>query len=520
MLIDASVKMLKVKSFLNRPGQAAIPFNGFESVVEVADMEAIQGLNPRALWQHFREISRIPRESGNEAGVAEYIVLKAKGFNLPCRTDEAGNVMVIKPGLKGYPPVALQSHMDMVCEKDRYTQHDFKSDPIRLVRDRAWIRASGTTLGADNGIGVAAMLAVMEDSNLDHPDLNLLFTVEEETGLTGAHRLSRGSFTAQTLLNLDSEEEGTFSIGCAGGMDTELILEPDFMTVPENTVPVTVKITGLKGGHSGTDIHRGFGNAIKLLGRFLYAIYSAYGFHLASFQGGNKHNAIPREAEALILVKRSDIDALRQEAVHWNNILRSEFKQIDDGVALILEESDVSTPRVVEPEDTQKIFNLLQALPHGPLKSDPNLDNTVITSTNLAVCSFKQDTFVVTTSQRSTIQSALHDMAAQVAAIGELAGCLVNHGNTYPAWRPDPSSPILKTCTGLYKSLYKKAPRVKVIHAGLECAVIAERIKDLDMISFGPTIEQPHSPNERVEIESVGRFWDYLTALLRHMAGQ
>ena len=486
----------------------------------IKDMKVIQGLNPQSLWRNFWEISQIPRESGNESKVSEYILSKATALGLECRSDEARNVIVRKQGVKGFAPIALQSHTDMVCEKDRGTEHDFNTDPILLVRDGLWIRADGTTLGADNGIGVAAMLAIMEDPAHYHPDLDLLFTAEEETGLTGAYNLSRGSFGASTLLNLDSEEEGTFYIGCAGGMDTELILETDFMSVPENTVPVAVKITGLRGGHSGVDIHQGLGNAIKLLNRFLHATYEAYGFHLVSIKGGNKHNAIPREAEAIIHVARPDIDTLRQEAVHWNNIFRFEFNHIDDGVALMLEELDHSAPRVVEPEDTAKIINLLQALPHGPLKTDPRLDNTVVTSTNLAVCSFKLDNFVVTTSQRSITQSALHDMASQVASVGELAGCRVNKGNSYPAWRPDFSSPILKTCTGLYQKLLHNEPKVKIIHAGLECAVIAQRIKGLDMISFGPTIEQAHSPNERVNIESVERFWDYLLALLRHMAGQ
>jgi dipeptidase D len=483
-------------------------------------MKVIEGLHPQSLWQNFWEISQIPRESGNESNVSEYILSKAKALGLAFRLDEARNVIVRKPGRKGFAPIALQSHTDMVCEKDRGTEHNFNTDPILLVRDGLWIRADGTTLGADNGIGVAAMLAIMEDPALIHPDLDLLFTAEEETGLTGAYNLSRGSFGASTLLNLDSEEEGTFYIGCAGGMDTELILEPDFMTVPENTVPVAVKITGLRGGHSGVDIHQGLGNAIKLLNRFLHSTYEAYGFHLVSIKGGNKHNAIPREAEAIIHVARPDIDALMQEAVHWNNIFRFEFDHIDDGVALTLEELDQRTLRAIEPEDTAKIINLLQALPHGPLKIDPGLDNTVVTSTNLAACSFKLDNFVVTTSQRSITQSALHDMASQVASVGELAGCRVNKGNSYPAWRPDLSSPILKTCTGLYQGLLHKEPKVKIIHAGLECAVIAERIKGLDMISFGPTIEQAHSPNERVSIESVERFWDYLLALLRQMAGQ
>lgn len=480
-------------------------------------MSTIHGLEPRSLWLHFQEISRIPRESGNEAGIRRHILDIAEALGLESRTDDAGNVIVLKPGKRGIPPVALQSHMDMVCEKDTDVVHDFGKDPITLVRDGEWIRASGTTLGADNGIGVAAMLSIMEDKTLEHPPLELLFTAEEETGLTGAARLTRGSFSANTLLNLDSEEDDTFTIGCAGGMDTEIVIEPDFMPVPEGTRPVMVRITGLKGGHSGVDIHRGRGNAIKLLSRFLSAISPSYGIHLSTFQGGSKHNAIPREAEAVIVANASDIEALRQETVHWNSIFRNELEHFDDNAVLVLDVLDHPALRVLEPEETRRVLNLLQAIPHGPLKTDPKLDNTVVTSTNLAICSLKGDEFILTTSQRSIFGSALHEMADQVAAVGELAGCRINQKNAYPAWRPNLSSPILNICSSLYRSQTGADPMVRVVHAGLECAVIGERIKGMDMISFGPAVEQAHSPHERVKIAGVARFWEYLVALLRHM---
>lgn len=483
-------------------------------------MKALDGLDPQALWRHFGEISRIPRESGNEAAIAGHVRTLASGLGLACTTDDAGNVIVKKPGTRGMPSLALQSHLDMVCEKDKSTPHDFSSDPIRLVRDGDWIRATGTTLGADNGIGVAAMLAIMEDTSLAHPDLELIFTVEEETGLTGAHALARESFSAHTLINLDSEDEGTFIIGCAGGVDTMLDLELDFMTVPEDTKALLLRIGGLRGGHSGVDIHRGLGNAIKLLARILHATYPVYGFSLGTFRGGSKHNAIPRDAEAVIHVESSAIGELMHETVRWNDILRGEFEHVDDGVALDLEVMDHGAPRVVVPADASKILHLLQALPHGPLHIDPGLDGTVVTSTNLAVCSWEGDSLIVTTSQRSIVGSALRDAAAQVASAGELTGCEVRHGHGYPAWRPNLSSPILATCTRLFSRVSGKEPSVRVVHAGLECAVIAERIEGLDMISFGPTIEQPHSPQERVSIESTGHFWEFLVELLKTMAGQ
>ena len=481
-------------------------------------MKAIDGLNPQALWRHFEEISRIPRESGNEASIRQHIADRAHQYGLACTIDEAGNVLVKKPGISGPLPVALQSHMDMVCEKNNQTAHDFGSDPIRLIRENDWIRADNTTLGADNGIGVAAMLALMEDTTLVHPSIELLFTVEEETGLTGARMLSRDSFAADTLLNLDSEEEGTLYIGCAGGMDTELVTGLTFEEAPADTEAVTVRITGLKGGHSGGDIHEGLGNALKLLNRFLLATLPEYGFHLAEIQGGNKHNAIPREAQAGIYVTKEAHRGLRKEAAVWNGLFKGELALIDEGVTLFIEKGHPSSPRVITRQDAQRIFNILQALPHGPLRKDPRLDNTVVTSTNLAVCAFRNNTFVVTTSQRSLLQSALVDISSQVKAVGELAGCRITHSSGYPAWRPDFASPALKTCTEVYRALYGVDPKATVIHAGLECAVIGEQIAGLDMISLGPTIEHPHSPHERVLIASVERFWKYLLRLLEYMA--
>jgi dipeptidase D len=483
-------------------------------------MKSMEDLNPQALWRHFWEISQIPRESGNELRVREHIADKARGCGLAFRIDETGNVLVKKPGVPGVPPIALQSHMDMVCEKDKKTVHDFSTDPVTLLRDGDWVCSDGTTLGADNGIGVAAMLAIMEDKALVHPDIELLFTVEEETGLTGAYGLSRDSFSAQTLLNLDSEDEGCFYIGCAGGMDTELVTGLTFEEAPENIEAVTVRITGLRGGHSGVNIHEGFGNAIKLLGRFLRAAQTSYGFHLAWFQGGSKHNAIPREADALIHITKEGMRNLRKDVTAWNRILREEFERIDAGITLSLEKSGHASARVVTRADSERIFNILQAVPHGAMRIDKRFDNTVLTSTNLAVCAFRNNTFVVTTSQRSLKQSSLIDIASQVRAVGELAGCRVTHNNGYPAWNPNFSSRVVKTCTHVYRGLYGSQPKVKVIHAGLECAVIQEKIPGLDMISFGPTIEQPHSPNERVQISSVERFWGFLLILLEHMAKQ
>jgi dipeptidase D len=481
-------------------------------------MKSIEDLVPQALWRHFQDISQIPRESGNEVGIRDHVVEKARKLGLTLFVDEAGNVLVKKPGTRGSHTIALQSHLDMVCEKDKQTAHDFKTDPIRLIREDDWITAEGTTLGADNGIGVAVMLAVMEDKNLIHPDIELLFTVEEETGLTGANNLTRESFTAKTLINLDSEDEGIFYIGCAGGVDTEIATGLTFQEAPEKTEEVSIKITGLRGGHSGTNIHEGLGNAIKLLTRFLQKVMPVYGFHLSEIQGGNKHNAIPREAEAVFRITKEGLRGLRKDITTWTGIFRSEYEQVDDGITLLLEKADHPASRVITRPDAERILNILQALPHGAMRNDVRLD-TVMTSTNLAVCSCKNNTFIITTSQRSILQSSLNDIASQVRAVGELAGCRVMNGNGYPAWRPNFASRILKTSTEVYRRIYGSDPLIKVVHAGLECAVIGQKIKGIDMISMGPTIEHPHSPHERVQIKSVQRFWEYLLKLLEYSAG-
>lgn len=481
-------------------------------------MKAIGGLDPQALWRHFQDISMIPRESGNEAGMRDHILKLARGRGLACTTDRAGNVIVKKPGKKGSHAVALQSHLDMVCEKDAETIHDFGTDPIRLVRDRDWMHADGTTLGADNGIGVAAVLSVMEDKILVHPDLELIFTVEEETGLRGATTLSRESFSARTLINLDSEEEGTFYIGCAGGKDTEITTGLSYAEAPEKTEEITVKITGLRGGHSGGNIHEGLGNAIKLLSRFLISTMPVHGFGLCDIRGGSKHNAIPREAEAVIRITKENLRSLRKDANAWTGIFRNELEGIDDLVSMSLHKSAHPSSRVISKPDAEKVLNLLQALPHGAVRTDRRLD-TVVTSTNLAVCGCRSNTFNVTTSQRSLMQSSLEEIATQVRAVAELAGCRAVQGNGYPAWRPSMSSQILKASAEVHRKLFGTDPRIRVIHAGLECGVIGQKIKGMDMISMGPTIEHPHSPHERVFIPSVERFWKFLVKLLEHLAG-
>lgn len=482
-------------------------------------MKAIKGLKPEGLWRYFNEISLIPRESRHERRIREYIAGEAGRLGLRHAVDRAGNIVVYKPGERSGRAVILQSHLDMVCEKDEGTLHDFQKDPIRLIRSGDWISAQETTLGADNGIGVAAMLALMENPSTTHPDLELLFTIDEETGLTGANLLDTALLSGRTLINLDSEEDGVFIIGCAGGRSTHISLDVPFQAVREDLVPLLVKVTDLTGGHSGTDIHRGRGNAIKLLTRFLKDVPSTIPFCLASFSGGSKHNVIPREAQAGILVRREDIEPLRDLAARAGVVYHGELSGIDNGVKLLLQEEDPAPGRqAAATEEAARLLDLVHALPHGVMSMNPSMEGLVITSTNLAVCRFAGSGFDILTSQRSIYTSSLWDVSEMIASVARLAGARAEKLHDYPAWRPDMDSQVLDISRRVYTGLFGKEPGVEVIHAGLECAVFAEKMPGIDMISLGPTIEQAHSPSERVSVPTVEKMWVLLTALLNRLA--
>lgn len=491
---------------------------GVDIQINMTKTNAIEGLKPEGLWRFFQEISRVPRESKHEQMICGYVAETAMRLGLRAVVDAAGNVVVYKPGTGPGRPVILQSHLDMVCEKDKDTGHDFRKDPIRLVREGDWIRADGTTLGADNGIGVAAMLAVMEDRTLIHPDLEFLFTIDEETGLTGANLLEPGLFQGRTLLNLDSEEDGTLFIGCAGGKSTDCLLNVSREDVPAGLVPVAIKITGLSGGHSGTDIHRGRGNAIKLLVRTLKEIAQGLPYRLVSLSGGTKHNVIPREAEAVIFIDSEDSGKLTGLANEANRAFARELGGIDDHVRVVISAGAQAGNQVVTLPDAALILDLLHSLPHGVMQMNEAFANSVVTSTNLAICSLEDSHLAILTNQRSAYTSSIEDISEMTASIGRLSGAHVAKAHDYPAWRPDFNSRILAVSKEVHEAVFGVAPEVKVIHAGLECAVFGEKIPGLEMLSFGPTIEQAHSPSERVEINAVGKMWTFLTALLKELA--
>ncbi len=480
--------------------------------------KALQGLKPEHVWRFFAEISRIPRGSKNEAAISAYVTKTARKLGLEAITDEVGNVIVRKPATAGREDVrsvCLQSHMDMVCEKNKDTIHDFMKDPIEIVRSDNFLRAKGTTLGADNGIGVATSLAIMEDPTLEHGPLEFLFTVDEETGLTGANNLGPDFLKSRTLINLDSEEEGTLFVGCSGGRDTKGHWVVESEPAPPGHVAAQITVRGLRGGHSGLEIDKGRGNAIKILTRVLVSL-TELGVRLSSISGGNKHNAIPRESDALVTLPDKNIEAARAVVERLEPILKAEVARVDPDLSVRLERvKGGRKPPVLKRGLQKRVLQTLTALPHGLIKMSADLPGLVETSTNLAVVNTTRKDLAVATSQRSSVASEIEDIANTVKTIFEMGTAEVSMGDGYPGWKPDMQSYILQVAAGTYEQLFGKRPDVRAIHAGLECGIVGEKYPGMDMVSFGPTLEGVHSPDEKIYFDTVERFWTYLIAVLR-----
>ena len=480
----------------------------------------ITDLKPAIVWKYFHQVTQVPRPSKKEEKIIAYLESFAKEHGISYIKDEAGNLLMSKAATAGYEnreKVIFQSHMDMVCEKNNGTEHDFDHDPIRTIVEGDWLRADGTTLGADNGIGVAAQLALLASDDIEHGPLELLFTVDEETGLTGAKSVKPGFLTGNILINLDSEDEGEIFIGCTGGKDTKAV----FTYTPQATDPskfyVKIDVKGLNGGHSGGDIHKGLGNANKILARFLYQLDKQFAWTLCSFNGGNLRNAIAREAIAVIGIDKKDKEDVRILLNHFSADMERELHYVDPNIQIVMETVDRPEVAVC---DVCKV-NLVRALvaaPHGVIEMSHAIEGLVETSTNLASVKMDADnTIVIGTSQRGSIESSKNAVVNQVAATFILAGASVSHGDGYPGWEPNPSSAILKVAKEAYVKLYKKEPEVKAIHAGLECGLFLEKYPQLDMISFGPTMRDVHSPSERLLIPTVQLWWDHLLELLKHI---
>lgn len=481
----------------------------------------IRDLQPKIVWNYFHEITQIPRPSKKEEKIIAYLLDFAKEHDLDAKKDKAGNVLITKPataGKENLQTVILQSHVDMVCEKNSDVEFDFDNDPIQTIIDGDWVRANGTTLGADNGMGVAMQLAVLASDDLQHGKIEALFTVDEETGLTGANELKPGFLTGNVLLNLDTEEEGEIYIGCAGGKTTKAYFKYAEKDAPKKHFWFKVRVKGLRGGHSGSDIDKGLGNANKILNRFLHTLLDKkYDMLLSEINGGNLHNAIAREAHAVVGVKEKYKEDVRVLLNVFLAEVQNEFKKTEPNLDIELE--SVQAPaKVLKKGVVKRLVLALHACPHGVIGMSPDIEGLVETSTNLASIKMLDDkTIEVGTSQRSSVESSKLDIVATVASVFKLAGAKIKHSEGYPGWQPNPDSAILKTAKKEYKALYNKTPKVKAIHAGLECGLFLEKYPHLDMISIGPDMVDVHSPDERMKISSVGKFWDYLLKILENM---
>ena len=481
---------------------------------------AIKDLKPELLWKRFYEITRVPRPSKKEEKIREHIKSFLKEQNVSFKEDKVGNILAKIPASSGHeksPTVVLQGHVDMVCEKNKETKHNFDTDPIEIKKEKGWITAEGTTLGSDNGIGVAAALAVINDKSMVHGPVEILLTVDEETGMTGANFLQPGFVTGKILLNMDSEEDGAFYVGCSGGVDTVASFDLQTRKTPSGYVAFEIMVTGLKGGHSGLDISQGRANAIKILGRTLKKL-SKTDYGLSSLSGGSLRNAIPREAEAVIMLPESREEEIKKTLSTFEKELLNEYNRSDSGLKILFKKSDTPSDTVFTGEFQNKIVNLLLALPHGVIAMSQDIPDLVETSTNLATVSTGDGKLSISTSQRSSIDSAKEYIAANVKAVLELAGGKVTVGDGYPGWKPDMNSAILKTSKEVFRELFKKDPEIKAIHAGLECGILGSKNPGLDMISFGPTIQGAHSPDEKVNIETVEKFYNLLRGILKRIA--
>jgi len=480
---------------------------------------ALANLQPEPIWKHFDILAAIPRASTKEAAARHYVRGLAAELGLECVQDNAGNLVIRKParpGREGAPRALLQGHLDMVCEKNEGTVHDFDVDPIKVVRDGDWLKADGTTLGSDNGVGVSAALAVMESNDIAHGPLEFVFTIDEESGLTGASAFPGGLLKSKYFLNLDNEEKGTLCIGCSGGVKTTARRKVEFRPASAGSA-CRVKVSGLKGGHSGVDIHQGRGNALRIMGGVLQVLLDRLPIEIAEVNGGSAQNAIPREAAALVVLPDTSRESKLKSLVATAEAgYKADLGGFDSGLQITVEKAE-RPGKVLEASDAKQTVALLASLPHGVLAMSPDVDGLVQTSTNLATVSTRGDVVEIVTSQRSAIESSMLSAARMVATVCGLAGFEVEHGGKYPGWKPEPNSDIVRKLQEVHKKLFGEPAKLIAMHAGLECGVIGEKYPGMQMVSFGPTIVDPHSPNERVQISSVESFWNYLRLVLESL---
>lgn len=484
-------------------------------------MDSIKDLQPTAVWQNFYKLTQVPRPSNHEEKAREFMLNWAKENNIEASMDETGNIIMRKPatpGMESRKGIILQGHLDMVPQKNEDTRHDFEKDPIQAYVDGEWVRAKGTTLGADNGMGVAAGMAILTATDISHGPIELLITATEETGMDGANGLKAGILKGDILLNLDSETEGELYVGCAGGIDSTIeFCYKEQCTESAGTKAYRLAVKGLKGGHSGMDIHLGRGNSNKLLFRFLKTYAGDLGLRLSSVSGGSLRNAIPRESFAVVVLPASQVESLNAAIKEAGKVYKAELSAKEPNLQIVAEE--VALPEFVIDSCTQfRLTNSILACPNGAVRMIDSMPDTVETSNNLAIVQSRKGKIVINTLLRSSVETAKDALAQSIQAVFELASAdEITFDGAYPGWKPNPDSAILKAMQTLYEQLYGRKPAVMAIHAGLECGILGSKYPNWDMISFGPTICSPHSPDERVNIASVGKFWEYLKATLKNV---
>lgn len=483
-------------------------------------MATLQDLQPQAVWQNFYKLTQVPRPSNHEEKAREFMMNWAKEHHIEARMDEAGNIIMSKPatpGMENRKGVILQGHLDMVPQKNEDTAHDFTKDPIQAYVDGEWVRAKGTTLGADNGMGVAAAMAVLTATDIPHGPVEVLITATEETGMDGAIGLKTGELKGEILLNMDSESEGELYVGCAGGLDSTFEFNCEEEKTPAASKAYKLAVKGLKGGHSGMDINLGRGNSNLLLFRFLKANATMLQLRLASINGGSLRNAIPRESFAVVTVPETQAEKLIQQVKEFETIYKSELQLTEPDLQFFSEETEL--PAQVMSKDLQaRLINAIVACPNGVVRMSDAMAGTVETSNNLALIQSKDGKVVINTLMRSFVETAKDALAESLDAVFELAKAdKIVFDGAYPGWKPNPDSAILKEMQETYEQLYGKTPAIMAVHAGLECGILGSKYPNWDMISFGPTLCSPHSPDERVNIPSVEKFWEYLKATLKNV---
>lgn len=474
-------------------------------------------LEPREIWNHFEDLNAVPRPSKKEERVIQFMLDFGKSLGFPTERDTVGNVIIKKPatpGMENRETVILQTHIDMVHQKNASTSFDFNVEGIRTIIDGEWVKADGTTLGADNGMGVASAMAVLSSTTLKHPAIEALFTIDEETGMTGAKELEGERLSGKILLNLDTEDDDEFSVGCAGGIDTNTEYNYTEETVPSQFIGFKIEIKGLKGGHSGMDINIGRANANMWMNRMIYALNQSFDVRIVALEGGSLRNAIPRESVAGLVCLSSDFEKVKKKIEAFSSQLKDEFSVVEPTAKIEVSTYAELPAKMMDKEDQKKVVAAIYATPNGVWEMSEKIEGLVETSSSLAKIIIRDGSFTTQSLQRSMIESGKDDIANAMRSTYELIGATVIQAGDYPGWAPNPSSRILKVLEAKYKDMFHEEPKVAACHAGLECGILGEHLPGCDMISFGPTIRNPHSPDEKVNIKSIQKFWRFLQAVL------